>query len=76
VRRLGYRWAAAAAVCFAVAGRVLSPHVPVLTLAAALALALAQLPVELPERRRPTTRRARRSELARHLERRARRTGG
>ncbi|HWL38086.1 MAG TPA: hypothetical protein VNQ77_18005 [Frankiaceae bacterium] len=70
MRRLSYVWAAAFAGCLSAAAEVAAPVVPALMLVPLLTLLLAQLP--LPARaERPRTQRPPRSELDRHLSRRA-----
>jgi hypothetical protein len=73
MRRVGYAYAAVAAVCVAAGVEYAAPVVPALLLALVLTLALAQLPLpSLPARpERRLTPRPRRSELRRHLDRRA-----
>lgn len=71
MRRIPYGWALAAAVCLAAASELVVPVVPAMLLAVLLTLLVAQVP--LPARREgPRTQRPPRSELDRHLERRAR----
>ncbi len=73
MRRVGYAYAAVAAACIAAAAEEAAPVVPGLLLALVLTLAFAQLPLpSLPARpERRLTHRPRRSELRRHLDRRA-----
>ena len=70
--RIAYRFALPAAVCLAAAARIVVPVVPVVTLAALLTLLIGQIKVPLP-RVEPHAPRPRRSELAKHLDRRTRR---
>lgn len=74
MRRVSYGWALVAAVCLAAATELTVPVVPSGLLAVALTLLIAQVP--LPAKRpveKPLTQRPVRSELDRHLSRRARR---
>ena len=73
MRRVSYVWAFAAAACFAGAVEVVAPVFPALLLTAPLTLAIAQIPAERRRAEAPRTPRPPRSELDRHLERRARR---
>jgi len=77
MRRISYAWAAAAATCLAGAAELTFPVVPAVMLGALLTLLIAQVPVPEPRRPEPPlTRRRERSELQRHLDRRARRSEG
>lgn len=74
MRRVPYVWALAVATCLTSAAEYVAPVTPELPVGALLTLLVAQVP--LPARRepeQPLTARPRRSELDRHLERRARR---
>ena len=73
MRRIPYGWALAAAVCLAAAAELAVPVVPAVPLAALLTLVIGQVPLP-PRREGPRTQRPARSELDRHLERRARRS--
>jgi hypothetical protein len=75
VQRISYAWALAAAACLAAAVELVAPVMPGLLLTALLTLLVAQVPVPPPRSPQPPlTRRPRRSELDRHLERRVRRS--
>lgn len=74
MRRVSYVWAAVVAGCLTATAELTLPPTPAAPLFALLTLLIAQVP--LPSRRRserPLTSRHPRSELARHLDRRARR---
>ena len=70
VRRLSYVWAAAVAVCLSTVAEVAAPVVPALLLVPLLTLVLGQVPLRA-RAERPRTQRPQRSELDRHLSRRA-----
>lgn len=72
MRRVGYAWALAAAVCLAAAAELVAPVLPGGSVTALLTVLVAQVPLP-PRREPPLTERPPRSELDRHLERRARR---